>query len=310
MISLPCLSYLPGAVKPAPYGMCGTTASFAAPQKLSPSYRSLTVPLRIKNLTEGSRVLPSFILGGIFMEPIYKKTFEITDLVSDRFGKLKPSAVCYFVQEVAGQHFSHMALTADLEHQNLFWAIIRHRVQITRLPRRGENITVETWPMPTTRVAYPRSVVAYDEKGQELFRSISLWVLMDKTSRAMVLPGKSGIAVRGILRGGELPRPNSLTPIVLSSEANRRVCFTDLDVNGHMNNCRYLDWAADLLPSAFHENHTLTDVTMCYLAETREGDALALSWEMGQEGTLRLDIHRCVEDKKERVFCADFHYAT
>lgn len=244
------------------------------------------------------------------MEPIYRKAFEVTNQVSDCFGKLKPSAILYFVQEVAGQHVSLMALTPDLEQRNLFWAITRHRVQITRLPRRGETITVETWPMPTTRVAYPRSVVAYDEKGQELFRSISLWVLMDKESRAMVLPGKSGIAVRGILRGNELPSPTSLSPILLSSETNRRVCFTDLDINGHMNNCRYLDWAADLLPSAFHGSNVLQDMTLCYLAETREGDELTLSWEMTPDGLLRLDIHRCTADKQERVFCADFHYAT
>ena len=242
------------------------------------------------------------------MEPIFRKEFEVTDIVSDRFGFLKPSAVSYFVQEVAGQHINRMALTPDLEQKGLFWAIIRHRVQITRLPRTGEVITLETWPMPTTRVAFPRSVVAYDEKGQELFRSISLWVLMDRESRAMVLPGKSGIAVRGILRGNELPSPTSLSPILLSSETQRRVCFTDLDINGHMNNCRYLDWTADLLPSSFHGSKVLQDMTLCYLSETREGDELILSWEMQPDGLLRLDIHRRAGDKKERVFCADLHY--
>ena len=242
------------------------------------------------------------------MEPIYTREFEVTDLVSDCFGALKPSAILYFVQEVAGQHFNRMALNPDLERKGLFWAIIRHRVEITRMPRRGERIRVETWPMPTTRVAYPRSVVAYDEKGGELFRSISLWVLMDRGSRAMVLPGKSGIAVQGILRGNELPSPGSLAPALLSARTERRVCFTDLDINGHMNNCRYLDWAADLLPGAFHGSHTLQDVTMCYLAETKEGDELSLSWQFLPDALLRLDIHRCVEDKRERVFCADLHY--
>lgn len=62
-------------------------------------------------------------------------------------------------------------------------------MQITRLPKSGETIRVETWAMPTTRVAYPRSVVAYDEKGQELFRSITLWVLMNMDTRAMIQPG-------------------------------------------------------------------------------------------------------------------------
>ncbi len=242
------------------------------------------------------------------MEPIYQKEFEIDTLVTDRFGKLKPSAVLYYVQEVAGQHFDRMALSPTPENKGLMWAIIRHRVQITRLPLKGETIRVETWPMPTTRVAYPRSVVAYDQKGQELFRSISLWVLMDRTTRAMILPGKSGIAVTGILRGNELPSPRSLSPVVCSACVSRRVCFTDLDVNNHMNNTRYLEWAMDLLPSQFHANHRLRDVTMCYLGEAREGDPLHIFWELTAEGLLRMDIQRREEDKEIRVFTADLHY--
>ena len=242
------------------------------------------------------------------MEAIYQKEFTVDTLVTDCFGRLKPSAVLYYVQEMAGQHFDRMALDPTPEHKGLMWVIIRHRVQITRLPVKGQTIRLETWPMPTTRVAYPRSVVAYDEEGRELFRSVSLWVLMDRTSRAMVLPGKSGIAVSGILRGNELPSPNSLAPVLCSASANRRVCFTDLDVNDHMNNTRYIEWAADLLPSAFHKDHRLQDVTMCYLGEAREGDEVTIFWELNADGLLRMDIQRREKDKEIRIFTADLQY--
>ena len=242
------------------------------------------------------------------MEPIFEQEFYIDDLVTDCFGRLKSSCVLYFVQEMAGQHFNRMALDPTPENKGLMWVIIRHRLQVTRLPHKGETIRLETWPMPTTRVAYPRSVVAYDEQGQELFRSISLWVLMDRNTRAMVLPGKSGILVPGILRGNELPSPNSLAPVVCSASARRRVCFSDLDVNDHMNNCRYLEWIGDLLPAAFHQEHTMKDVTMCYLGEAREGDELTVQWEMGADGVHQVDIQRQEEDKKVRIFTAEIHY--
>ncbi len=242
------------------------------------------------------------------MEPIYEREWTLDTLVTDCFGYLKPSAVLYFVQEMAGQHVTRMALNPAPEQKGLLWAIIRHRVQITRLPRKGETIHLETWPMPTTRVAYPRSVVAYDEDHQELFRSISLWVLMDRDTRAMVLPGRSGIAVSGILRGNELPSPGSLTPAQCSASVRRRVCFTDLDVNNHMNNTRYVEWAMDLLPSRFHADHRLEDITMCYLDEAREGDELEIFWEITDRGVLRMDIQRREKDKNIRIFTADLHY--
>ena len=239
------------------------------------------------------------------MEPIYQQDFEITDVYVDCFGRLKSSMILYFAQEVAGRHFAELSMDYEsLAQRRLFWAVTRHRVQITRMPMRGETIRVETWPMPTTRVAYPRSTVAYDAQGNEVFRSISLWVLMDLDTRNMILPGKSGISVVGTLRGFELESPSGLIPKPLNSSRPRTVAFSDLDRNGHMNNCRYLDWISDLLPSAFHTRHILKEFTVCYLSEAREGQQMDLRWDFLEDGTLRADAYRKGADKDERVLSA------
>ena len=239
------------------------------------------------------------------MEPLYVQSFEISDNVVDRYGRLKPSMILFFAQEVAGQHCNLLSVDYDtLANQRMFWAVIRHRVQISRLPFRGETIRVETWPMPTTRVAYPRSVVTYDEAGNECFRSISLWVLMDLDTRNMILPGKSGISVVGTLRGGELDSPSGLVAKTLNSSRPRTVAFSDLDRNGPMNNCRYLDWICDLLPSAFHARHTLKEFTICYLSEAREGQDLDMHWDFLEDGSLRVDAYRKGETKDERILSA------
>ena len=239
------------------------------------------------------------------MEPIYSQEFEITDLHVDCQGRLLPSKILYLMQEVAGNHFAELSMDYDsLSQRGLFWAIIRNKVQITRLPMRGETIRLETWPMPTTRVAYPRSIIAYDEAGNEVFRAITLWVLMDMGSRSMILPGKSGIEVAGTLRGNELAAPQGLPAKHLQNHRSRYVNFTDLDRNVHMNNTRYLDWIYDLLGSAFHNCHTIRDITACYLSEAREGQKLDVSWDFPEEGCLLIDIHRNQEDKSERIFAA------
>ena len=242
------------------------------------------------------------------MEPIYRKKYEIEAIHLDCFGRVKPSVLLYFAQEAAGMHCLELGTDWDtLSKKHLFWAVIRHRVQITRLPVAGETITVETWPMPTTRVAYPRSTVAYDEAGNEVFRSIALWVLMDAQSRGMILPGKSGIEVLGTLRGNELSIPGSILPKTLENSVLRTVNFSELDRNGHMNNTRYLDWICDLLPSHFHSAHPVREFTVCYLSEAREGQSLALNWQLTDGPSLQVDAHREKTDvpgSQERVFAA------
>ena len=238
------------------------------------------------------------------MEPIYSQNYKIEDAFVDRFGRLKPSAILLLVQEAAGHHSELLQVGYDsLSRRKLFWAISRHRVQISRLPQLGETLRVETWPMPTTRVAYPRSVVAYDEEGRECFRSVSLWVLMDQETRNMILPGKSEIMVTGTVRGTELSVPHSLCPAKSRNLGIRNVCFTDLDRNGHMNNTRCMDWISDLLPSIFHKNHPMKEITICYLSEAREGEALELHWDFLQENLAQLDAYRHnAEADNSRVF--------
>lgn len=239
------------------------------------------------------------------MEPIFTQQYTINDNAVDRYGRLKPSMILYYVQEMAGKHFDLIAMDYDqLASQGMIWAIIRQRVQISRIPTRGETIRVETWPMPSTRVAFPRSVIAYDAEGQEVFRSISLWVLMDIQTRSMILPGKSGLIVPGTIRGNELAAPSALPAKMMSNHRSRTVCYTDLDRNGHMNNTRYMDWIDDLLPSVFHEDHIIKEFTVCYLSETREGQELTLHWDFLEDGCLQVDAHRQNDSKDERVFAA------
>ena len=242
------------------------------------------------------------------MESFYRESFTLSDLHLDCHRRLKPSVLLYFVQEVSSKHAAMLGSDWEtLADKNLFWAIIRHKVQITRMPEAGETITLETWPMPTTRVAYPRATVAYDENGNELFRTVALWVLMDLQTRAMVLPGKSGVIVNGLIRGKELDIPPSILPKTLENHVVRTVGYTELDRNGHMNNTRYLDWVDDLLPAAFHQDHPMKEILLCYLTEAREGQQIRLFWNHNEAGELSVDALRTDEnnpEKSHRIFAA------
>ena len=78
------------------------------------------------------------------MEPIYQADFKITERDVDCYGRLMPSMILFYAQQVAGMHSIQMTVGYEtLEKRRMFWAVTRHKVQVTRLPRLGETIQVK-----------------------------------------------------------------------------------------------------------------------------------------------------------------------
>ena len=246
------------------------------------------------------------------MEPIFEKEYTLTDMQTDAFGRAKPSALLSFAQDIAGEHAASLSDNWEqLQEKRLFWAVTRHYLEVFSLPKVGQTIRLKTWPMVTTRVAYPRAVEGYSVDGEKLFRMVSLWVLMDTEKRSLVLPGRGGLTIHGCNRGCEAPIPGSLTPGQYENSTAVTVRYSELDRNGHMNNTRYLDWLMDLLPSNFHGSHEIKDFTLCYMNEALETQTLDLNWELDETGALQVDIHREKGDNREdfdRIFAARIEF--
>jgi len=125
----------------------------------------------------------------------------------------------------------------------------------------------------------------------------------------MVLPGKSGVEVPGIIRGIEISTPGSLPPGDQSNSQLWCVSTEDLDINGHVNNAMYLDHAEGLIQNT---EVTPKEFSVCYLAETLLGQEITLHWNLSGDGVLSVDGTRVRLDgsgKPERVFAAKLCYS-
>lgn len=242
------------------------------------------------------------------MTVIYRKMYTVPSAECDKYGNWTLSALLHQVQEVSGAHCDALGLSRScLAEKGLFWAVLRHRVVIDRLPERGEILTLQTWPMPQTRTAYPRGVRAVDREGNVLFQTASLWVLMDIQSRAMVLPGKSGITVPGEDVPGALSLPQSVHPGITDRQILWTVRAADLDQNGHVNNASYVAHTEKL----WQEEKTPKELTLCYLAENRLGQQITLSYGWDENGRFAVDGSRPRTDdptRKERVYTAAIQF--
>lgn len=244
------------------------------------------------------------------MEHMYERKFELTDVYNDGYGRLAPHMILYMMQETAGDHCKILGVDAP-NLGNMFWAVLRYRVEVTRMPKLGQTITVRTWPMPTTRSCFPRAAEFYDEQGECLIRLVSLWVLMDKDSRQMVLPSKCGIQVPGVLTGTELEIPAGVKARVVTARLTARlVTEYEIDANQHMNNASYISWAVEATPRFYEKEHELRSFTACYFSEAKYDDELALCWTVTDD-SVYMDSYRIngdEVDRGDRVFATEMKF--
>jgi len=246
------------------------------------------------------------------MEKIYQREFTIREDQLDAKGELRLFSLLRLAMDSSREHSNQLGLGWHaLREKGVFWIVTRHKVSISRLPRLGETVTVKTWPMPTTRVTYPRCVRAFDSQGKELFTCLTLWALMDLNNRTLVLPAKSSVQVDGITLGDEPELPTSIPPRPLANSMPHLISREELDLNGHVNNARYLDWVQSLPEAAFPAGRSVKAFTVCYLAETLEGQLMDLRWQRIEENCLQMDAHRRrtdVPDTTDRVLSVQLFF--
>ena len=204
----------------------------------------------------------------------YSQEFRIASYQTDLTARIKPSALLEIMQEMAGTHAEMLDVgRTRLLPMNLVWVLTRVEVRMELYPVSGEVITVETFPMPNRRVFFPRYFIFRDAQGNQIGCAGSLWVVLDISTRKMGNPVE--IAAR-MPDNRDLTAPMGMPATVeeISGEtiaADRMPVYTDLDVNGHVNNTRYLDWCCNALGIHVMRSHTLSSFCVNYNQEILPG---------------------------------------
>ena len=175
----------------------------------------------------------------------------------------------------------------------------------------GEDVVIGTFLYDFKGFLGSRNFWMETKAGEMLATANSLWTLLDFSTMKPVAPTAEHLAKYTVepkidmeYAGRKVAIPELgevLTPIKVTREC--------IDTNHHMNNAKYLDWIADLLPSSFHKDHTIADVTLCYINEAREADGLDVTYGFDPEGCMLVDIHRPTEGADhDRIFAAKISY--
>ena len=193
----------------------------------------------------------------------YRKLISVTEADCDHTGRMGAAAMVYYLQEAASAHAELLDVGIPrLSRLGALWVVTRMSLELTRLPEKGGNIYVETWPGKTRHVLFPRYYAIRSEDGETLARGAGIWMLIHPESRKMLFPEEIGLQVPDLSSGDEpaLPDRRVRFPETLAGLGTHTAGENELDVNGHVNNVHYLRWAEELLPEGFAYADSYDDV--------------------------------------------------
>ena len=243
------------------------------------------------------------------MELFKEHTRELRLTDFNCFEQLQPSAVLDLFQDLATEHCAEMGIGLhDLRKKELFWVVVRQKLEfspnITCTP--GQTVVVRTWPHSATRLNILRDYRLSNEDGTVIAQATSAWLMLDiKTRRvASVLENYSG--------------PTDFLPDRAFAEKMKKIKefetieqpaeiltprFSDIDINKHVNNARYLDYAQNVAPPT--QNKSLRSLQIDYRKEILPSTPVKLFVSEGatSEGTTSTQVKGTNEEGDVNFNC-------
>lgn len=211
----------------------------------------------------------------IWYEDTYVRSSE-TDFSS----RWKLSSLVAAMVEAAGHHASHLGVGyQEMIAQDIAWVLSRLKIRFFEFPRLGDPVKIQTWPKTIQqKIFFMRDYHVLAADGHKLASATSAYVLVNPRARRMVppqvlqqsLPDNRGLSA--------LDESLEKIPPVENVEDMFRVQagYSTVDLLGHVNNTRYIDWISNCFDFAHHETYRPAWLQINFINEIRPEDTVLI----------------------------------
>ena len=208
---------------------------------------------------------------------IFTKSYETRWHETDACRVLRPSAMLTYFEETADLHIRSVGKSLDemRDEDKVGFILSRMSILFHRPVAADVDLTVETFTCEGGSFSTKREFRAFDGDGV-VAEATSLWALVDVESRRPIKianapfrfmhedPLKLDVPTRVVI-----PRD-----LPLELVGTRKIAYSDIDYNMHMNNTRYPDMLCDFMPDM--SGRRMSRVTMSFLHEAALGHTLSV----------------------------------
>ncbi len=212
------------------------------------------------------------------MSTYYEAQFRVDSRDVDLWGQCRPSALLGILQEAATQAALELGASGPeiRAKYNCLWMVTRSRVELEAPLRWNDLVTVKTWHRGASGASTYRDFDLFRD-GKPIGQGTTVWVMVDVDSRKL-------FRMRELKEfqgtdGGELCKNVKLHRIPMPEHFDQRICrelhYSDTDINGHVNNIHYADFACDSLHlERLGQGKFVRSLQIGYVNECRAGETI------------------------------------
>src|ERR1035437_5356661 len=235
----------------------------------------------------------------------FEKEYRVHVYETGPDGKLNLYSLFNYMQDIASDHAIKLGFGRDdLMRDNRFWVLSRIYAEINKWPLWEDSIILKTWPNGTDKLFALRNYEVRYSDGRHIASGSSSWLILNHTTKKVQRPDSILSQYNPNLHTENSPIRYA-TKIDAAAENGRltplfRIKVSDLDVNLHTNNVRYLKWVSDSYDLDFVMNNNPQSAEINYLAESRFDEEIMIRTSVENEnGTFHNHSIFRINDNKE-----------
>ena len=198
----------------------------------------------------------------------------------DFTGKLTMGVLGNHLLNCAGFHASERGFgIAEINENHYTWVLSRLAIELEDMPRQYEDFSINTWIENVYRLFTDRNFELVNKDGKTIGYARSVWAMISmETRKPADLISLHGNNLGQYVSDRECPidKPGRIKVSVDAPVEEYQTRYSDIDINGHVNSMRYVQWMSDLFSRDFYERHSLKRFEINYANEVKWGDDFAI----------------------------------
>ena len=209
----------------------------------------------------------------------YEMKIKVPYPECDIANRLRLSNIMRYVQQIGGVHLDSVGYTYQKMAEDGFVLLLaKEGLSVKRVPVAGEEIIIRSTPRMPKGATLLRDCSFIDKQGEEIIFAETTWVAAHTDTHRIIRPSdlpynffESPEQRDYTVTGMRVKEPDSIAEI-----GKRRIAFSDIDCNRHLNNAVYADIVYDFLPLETAINRDVTQFYVNFQSEAEIGEEIAI----------------------------------